>query len=348
MERVLVGQDWCEEKAVSWVQKLHTRLDRVKEYPAMSRAFVPFLEAVAKQRSDVEIDTTVCLVVGTDLLRFSQRCEENDMLTILRKCQQSTQDAYTHAYKRAETCWKIYKDSLLRLKPFLGNKGVQGIYLKLIHRAIARNAASELVRALELEQALRANMTTVSVSHGSVAKQTAVKKVKYFLNSWKSQFSRHSNRFSTSLSTGNPYFETFRRMVAIDTHDVVNKLFAHSFEKCNITKFSVNIDVGVDLRTLLGFIPKVKHLAASRNKDISTPAKRLVVVVRDHSAKGKHEITIRKGMPIQQLTEANELGLALGCFKSSFPFKEIKAGFFPVVCVKSESRHVPKNSSRRC
>ncbi|KAL3885963.1 hypothetical protein ACJMK2_025994, partial [Sinanodonta woodiana] len=63
---------------------------------------------------------------------------------------------------------------------------------------------------------------------------------------------------------------------------------------------------------------------------LSTPLRQQMTVVHDYKASGKHELTCKKGMVINQLTDANELGLALGFYKRTFPFNQKEIGFFPV------------------
>ncbi|KAK3612171.1 hypothetical protein CHS0354_016556 [Potamilus streckersoni] len=334
------------------------------------------------QHFDVEKDVSICLEAARVLRKYSLCSEEKMVLNILRKAFKKTRKTYIKAYGQTEDRRRMYKEVLIRLESKTLSKEVlkQALIVK------AKEAANRFVKALQLEQTAKVNMITVMKKYDSVSKRVAVRKVQYFLDTWRTQLAlyiKHSFT-STDKCVGNPYLDAFVRVLGVNAHDAVEAMFECNKRIFTTLQVNRNTDIGVDVRKVLGFEPKVKSMTQKANdresyleyyglpdsvflppgfkwheveqgtrqfqvtsSDLSTTLKQEVIVVHDHKAIGKHELTCKKGMVVNQLTDANELGLALGFYKRTFPFNKKKIGFFPVKCVSSEPRLVLKKSCRQ-
>ncbi|KAL3885868.1 hypothetical protein ACJMK2_025905 [Sinanodonta woodiana] len=347
-ERAL-NQGWCETKALAWNKQIQTRLSMARDYPVISRAFSSFFNDIAMQHMDVEKDVFICLDAARVLRKFSMCSEEKMILNILRKALKKTRKTYMQAYRQTENRKRMYKDALIRLESKMRFKKV----IKQALRVKAKEDADRFVKALELEQTAKVKMVTVMEKYEYVSKRVAVRKVQYFLDTWKTALFYMKQTFtSTEKCVGNPYLEAFVRVHAVNAHDAVESLFERKRQIFTTLQVNRNADVGVDAKQILGFEPKVQSMTQKVHDresylDLSTPLRQQMTVVHDYKASGKHELTCKKGMVINQLTDANELGLALGFYKRTFPFNQKEIGFFPVKCVSNEPRLVLTKSCRR-
>ncbi|KAL3885925.1 hypothetical protein ACJMK2_025956, partial [Sinanodonta woodiana] len=333
-------------------------------YPVISRAFSSFFNDIAMQHMDVEKDVFICLDAARVLRKFSMCSEEKMILNILRKALKKTRKTYMQAYRQTENRKRMYKDALIRLESKMRFKKV----IKQALRVKAKEDADRFVKALELEQTAKVKMITVMEKYEYVSKRVAVRKVQYFLDTWKTALFYMKQTFtSTEKCVGNPYLDAFVRVHAVNAHDAVESLFERKRQIFTTLQVNRNADVGVDAKQILGFEPKVQSMTQKvhdresyleysgladsvflppgftwqeadqdtrpsqvTSSDLSTPLRQQMTVVHDYKASGKHELTCKKGMVINQLTDANELGLALGFYKRTFPFNQKEIGFFPV------------------
>ncbi|KAK3586063.1 hypothetical protein CHS0354_033185 [Potamilus streckersoni] len=294
LEERALSQDWCETKALAWNEKLQTRLNMARE--------------------------------------------EKMVLNILRKAFKKTRKTYIKAYGQTEDSRRMYKDVLIRLESKTGSKEV----LKQVLIVKAKEAANRFVKALELEQTVKVKMITVMKKYDSVSKRVAVRKVQYFLDTWRTQLSLYIKHSFTSTEkyVGSPYLDAFVRVLGVNAHDAVEALFEcnrrifTTLQVNSLDEDSRNTDIGVDVRKVLGFEPKyhervLLHEENSTNvnaqqysglpdsvflppgfkwhevdqstmqfqvtsSDLSTTLKQEVIVVHDHKASGKHELTCKK------------------------------------------------------
>ncbi|KAK3591945.1 hypothetical protein CHS0354_031450, partial [Potamilus streckersoni] len=295
-ERACV-RDWTKTKALTWVQKLQTRLDMAKDYPGIALAFFPFLEGVAKQTSDAKTDVSLCLDAATIFRKFSECPEEKEIIGILRDTLKKTRKVYIQTYRQTEVKRQIYKECLMCLKSLIGSKE---IVTQLALRVKAKDVGSHFMKALEREQELRTNLNTVSEKYKSATKQEAIRKLQYFLNTWRKRFLGHiAHTFFSTQNKCNPYLETYKKLFKICAEDAVEVIFDCNKGRTDILGTHISTDVGIDVKTLLGFEEKTSSLAPKvKNEvsyaDLSTFIKRQVYVVLGYTARGKHELNIKK------------------------------------------------------
>ncbi|KAK3607503.1 hypothetical protein CHS0354_031124 [Potamilus streckersoni] len=93
-------------------------------------------------------------------------------------------------------------------------------------------------------------------------KRVAVKKVQHFLDTWRTQLSRYikPSFTSTEKCVGNPYLDAFVRVLGVKAHDAIEALFECNRRIFTTLQVNRNTDIGVDLKQVLGFEPKVKSM----------------------------------------------------------------------------------------
>ncbi|KAL3885962.1 hypothetical protein ACJMK2_025993, partial [Sinanodonta woodiana] len=188
---------------------------------------------------------------------FSMCSEEKMILNILRKALKKTRKTYMQAYRQTENRKRMYKDALIRLESKMRFKKV----IKQALRVKAKEDADRFVKALELEQTAKVKLITVMEKYEYVSKRVAVRKVQYFLDTWKTALFYMKQTFtSTEKCVGNPYLDAFVRVHAVNAHDAVESLFERKRQIFTTLQVNRNADVGVDAKQIIGFEPKVQSM----------------------------------------------------------------------------------------